>query len=158
MAEQIDGWNGNCAKNPQKGAKSLDGNSQRNVSQGNGRGKWELKLRPEHGEARERPNEIRGMVGVGGSGRAWEKRQRTGAVQGAARGGGRGRFWGCSGDCKKSIFCRSKKHGFFAGFEKRQRTAVLINEYGCLVNLVLFDFAPKGVEKGLKKNIVSKLP
>src|SRR5581483_11667049 len=68
MAEQIDGWNGNCAKNPQKGAKSLDGNSQRNVSQGNGRGKWELKFRPEHGQARERPNEIKGMVSVGRSG------------------------------------------------------------------------------------------
>ena|SRR5581483_1487772 len=95
---------GNHAKNPQKGAKSLDGNSQGNVSQGNGRGKWELKFRPEPGEARERPNEIKGMVSVGRSGRVWEKRQRAAAVQGAARGGGRGRFWGCLGDYKKSIF------------------------------------------------------
>jgi len=86
----------------------LDGNSQGNVSQGNGRGKWELKFWLEHAETREKSNEIKGMVSVGGSGRVWEKRQRTGALQGAARGGGRGRFWGCLGDCKKSFFIASK--------------------------------------------------
>ncbi|HZQ46849.1 MAG TPA: hypothetical protein VFC07_07560 [Verrucomicrobiae bacterium] len=111
----------------------------------------------EHAEARERPNEIRGMAGVGRSGRVWEKRQRTGALQGAARGGGRGRKTGCLGHCKQSIFRCPKKHDFFADFEKRQRTAVLINEYSHVVDCAFSIFAPKRVKNGLKKNIVSNL-
>src|SRR5581483_2192195 len=126
-------------------------------SQGNGRGKWELKLRPEHGEARERPNEIRGMVGVGGGGRGWEKRQRTGAVQGAAGGGGRGRFWGCLGDYKQSIFRHVKKDGFLTDFEKGRKTCISANEIRGFVSSTFFDFRRIGVKKGLKKNIVSNL-
>jgi hypothetical protein len=95
-----------------------------------------------------------------------EKEQRFGAlgfanacrinpVAGLKRGG---RFWGCFGRYKKTFFRPLKNGCFLAVFEKRLKTPVWINEYRPSVNSEFFIFVPKGVEKGVKINIVSNLP
>jgi len=76
--------------------------------------------------------------------------------------GRRPAFWcrkrGYLGHYKKRIFRPLKKGGFFALFEKRLKTLVLINKYGHFIKIAFFVFVPKQVENRVKINIVSNLP